>query len=152
MFSRPEERLDFFDHLPAQSIPYWELFCDFRNGGYRVLADILCDYDDMYRHQESRKHMMEKKGDSEDLRQMMRDIDKEGDYKEELVRRCIQCMHPITGKNSVNFTEAAKCAIALGKRQFALEVLPGVLVELAENKRPEETRSKRKWRWPWDAE
>ena len=152
MFSRPEERLDFFDHLPAQSIRYWELFCDFRNGGYRLLPDIICDYDDMYSQKERRKQLTDRKGDSEDLRWMMHNIDKEGDYREELIRRYIRCMHPMTGQNTVDFTEAAKCAIALGKRQFALEVLPGVLLELAENKKPEETRSKRKWRWPWDAE
>lgn len=152
MFARPEERLDFFDHLPAQSIRYWELFCDFRNGGYRLLPDIICDYDDMYSQKERRKQLTDRKGDSEDLRWMMHNIDKEGDYREELIRRYIRCMHPMTGQNTVDFTEAAKCAIALGKRQFALEVLPGVLLELAENKKPEETRSKRKWRWPWDAE
>lgn len=152
MFARPEERLAFFDHLPAQSIRYWELFCDFRNGGYRLLPDIVCDYDDMYSQRESRKHLMEKKGDSEDLRWLMRNIDKEGDYREELVRRCIRCMHPMNGQYTVDFTEAAKCAIALGKRQFALEVLPGVLLELTEDVKPTEHRRKRKWRWPWDAE
>lgn len=152
IYAKPEERLSFFDHLPMASIPYWDLFCDFRCGGYRLLADIICDYDDMYSQKERRKSLMDRKGDSEDLQDLMKNIDKEGDYREALIRRCIRCMHPLSGQNTIDFTEAAKCAIALGKRQFALEVLPGSLLELSEDAKPVETRKRREWRWPWDAE
>ncbi|MBQ8238264.1 MAG: hypothetical protein IJZ39_08985, partial [Oscillospiraceae bacterium] len=151
MYAKPEERIDFFDHMPMASIRYWDLFCDFRCGGYRLLLDIICDYDDLYSSQEHRKRLLNRKGDSEDLRWLMHDIDKEGNYKEELIWRCIQILHPITGAYHIPFDEAVKCAIALGNRQFALEVLPGTLLDLVVD-HSERKERKRKWRWPWDAE
>ena len=96
--------------------------------------------------------MMGKKGDSDDLCELMRDIHLVGNYKEELVRRCIRIMHPITGRNQIDFDEAAKRAVALGKRQFALEVLPSSLLRLVVDEHAQNTRKKWKWRWPWDAE
>ena len=152
MFSRPEERINFFDRMPMASVRYWELFCDFRNGGYRLLPDIICDYDDLHSQRDSRKCLMGKKGDSDDLCELMRDIHLVGNCKEELVRRCIRIMHPITGHNQIDFDEAAKCAVALGKRQFALEVLPSSLLRLVVDEHAQNTRKKWKWRWPWDAE
>ena len=151
-FSKPEERWDYFDHMPMASIRYWDLFCDFRCGGYRLLPDIICDYDDLYSSQEHRKRLLDRKGDSEDLHWLMHDIDKEGNYKEALIRRCIRILHPITGAYHIPNDEAVKCAIALGKRQFALEVLPGTMLDLAVSPHKEEKSRKRKWRWPWDAE
>ena len=151
-FSKPEDRWDYFDHMPMASIQYWDLFCDFRCGGYRLLPDIICDYDDLYSSQEHRKRLMERKGDSEDLRWLMHGIDKEGNYKEVLIRRCQRILHPITGEYYIPFDEAVKCAIALGKRQFALEVLPGTVLDLAVSTHKEERSRKRKWRWHWDAE
>ena len=82
----------------------------------------------------------------------MHDIDKEGNYKEELIWRCIQILHPITGAYHIPFDEAVKCAIALGNRQFALEVLPGTVLDLAVCTHKEDKPRKRKWRWPWDVE
>ena len=152
MYAKPEERIGFFDHMPMASIRYWELFCDFRCGGYRLLPDIICDYDDLYSSQEHRKRLLDRKGDSEDLRYLTRGIDKEGDYKETLIRRCHQILHPITGKQRIPFDEAAKCAIALGKRQFALEVFPSTVLDLALDIYKEDKPGKRKWRWSWDAE
>ncbi|MGI6268997.1 MAG: RNA dependent RNA polymerase [Candidatus Howiella sp.] len=107
-----------------------DLFCDFRNGGFRILGDIICDYDDMYSRRDIRKHLTAKKGDSKDLRLMLKDIEKEPDYKETLNKRCLACLQPPDAKQQTDFAEAAKCAIALGKRQFALEILPGALLEL----------------------
>ena len=58
MYAKPEERIDFFDHMPMASIRYWDLFCDFPCGGYRLLLDIICDYDDLYSSQEHRKRLL----------------------------------------------------------------------------------------------
>ena len=117
-----------------------------------MLPDIICDYDDLYSSQEHRKQLLDRKGDSEDLHQLMYRIHEERNYKEALIRRCIRILHPITGAYHIPNDEAVKCAIVLGKRQFALEVLPSTVLDLAVSTHKEDKPRKRKWRWPWDAE
>ncbi|MBQ8045040.1 MAG: hypothetical protein IJ269_01660, partial [Bacteroidales bacterium] len=43
-----EERYDFVKrHFPnADFYRYYDLLCDFRHGGFRLLGDIICDIDD----------------------------------------------------------------------------------------------------------
>ena len=53
-------------------------------------------------------------------------------------------IRPLNGKNCLDYTEVAKCAVALGNRQFALEVLPSVVLEQAIDNN--ETNPKKKWR------
>lgn len=107
-----------------------DLFCDFRNSGYRVFGDIICDFDDMYRKRGIRKHLTAQKGDSKDLILMLNGIESSRDYKTEIVKRCVAVMQPPSAKVRFDFAEATKCAIALGKRQFAIEVLPHTLLEI----------------------
>ena len=150
MFTSPKERLDVLNRfdLPAESVRYWELFCDFRSGGYRVLGDILCDFDDMHAQKGIREHLLAQKDDSDALRFLLRDLERYSDYKEELAHRCMQWMSPHLGRAAIDFKEAAKCAIALGKRQFALEVLPAALYELTIDRSAiyaEEKPKKRRW-------
>ena len=128
----PEER----ENVLAEILPgmygyeYAELFCDFRCSGYRVLGDIICDMDDLHRSRQIQKNLFAQKGDSKDLVFMLGGIAKFRDYKEEIARRCVMTLQPPTARNRFDFEEAAKCAIALGKRQFALEVLPASVLEL----------------------
>ena len=61
---------------------------------------------------------------------MLSSINKIRDYKEEIACRCVMALQPPTARSRFDFGEAAKCAIALGKRQFALEVLPASVLEL----------------------
>ena len=61
---------------------------------------------------------------------MLGGIAKSRDYKEEIARRCVMALQPPTARSRFDFEEAVKCAIALGKRQFALEVLPASVLEL----------------------
>ncbi len=128
----PEER----ETVLAEILPglyryeYADLFCDFRCSGYRILGDIICDMDDLHRSRQIQKNLFAQKGDSKDLVFMLNGIDKVRDYKEEIARRCVMALQPPTARNRFDFEEAAKCAIALGKRQFALEVLPASLLEL----------------------
>ena len=96
--------------------------------------------------------MLSKKGDSKDLRWLMHDIDKDGNYKETLIRRCRLILNPMDGKGRINSSDVVKCAVALGKRQFALEIYPTTVVELAIDLNKDDEPKKRKWRWPWDAE
>lgn len=109
---------------------YLDVFFDFRNGGYRIVGDIVCDLDDMYRKVGIRKNIAKQKGDSTDLRNMLSGIQTSTDYKEQIIRNCLNIIRPVNGKNCLEFTDVVKCAVALGKRQFALEILPLAVAEL----------------------
>lgn len=106
--------------LPYNADPkYMELFADFRFGGCRVLGDILCDLDDMYRAEESRRFALHRRQDSAPLQYMMDGYERGGgDYKELITKRCRQYIN-LKLKPDI----ALMCAIALGKRSFAFDVL-----------------------------
>lgn len=152
MYARPEERWDYLDDLPMLSVRFWDLFMDFRCGGYRILPDIICDFDDMYSQYERNRRMLCKKGDSKDLKRLMANMDQEEDRSNALVRRCAAIFSPVDGRKQIRSDDVVKCAVALGKRHFALEVYPAAVLDLAVDRNPEERRKRRKWRWPWDAE
>ena len=140
----PEERMTVLNGiLPAagSGYLYMDLFCDFRCGGYRVLGDILCDLDDYHRKQGIEQHLI-RSGDSEDLRRMLRFDRAEGDYKRAVIRNCRAAMQPPDAREQFDFAEAVKCAVALGKRAFVLEVLPGAVLTLFSG--PSQEKPKRK--------
>lgn len=130
---------------------YCDVFCDFRNGGYRLLGDIICDFDDMYRSIGMKKNIANQKGDSEQLKKMLSGTVLN---KEKIIQNCNTIIRPIDRRekaNGLNREEVVMCAVALGKRQFALEVLPHTLLELTldrseifANKQPKKKR--RFWR------
>ena len=63
---------------------------------------------------------------------MLAGINNEGDYREHIIQNCKNIIHPIDrNSDKLDFTDVVKCAVALGKRQFALEVLPATVLELA---------------------
>jgi len=108
-----------FTALPYDAdAKYTELFADFRFGGCRVLGDIVCDYDDMYRAEESREYALHRRCDSERLQYFMSAYENGGDYKAHIAQRCRQYINL-----HINVDLALRCAIALGKRSFAFEVL-----------------------------
>lgn len=127
---------------------YLDIFCDFRNGGYRIVGDIICDLDDMYRKMGMQKNFAKQKGDSKDLQTLLSGITAQTDYKEQIIRNCLNIIHPANGKNRLDYVEVVKCAVALGKRQFALEVLPSVVLEQTIDRSHlyTETKPKKKWR------
>ena len=106
--------------LPYNANPkYTELFADFRFGGCRLLGDILCDLDDMYRTEESRKYALHRREDSAPLQYMLDGYGHgRGDYKGQIAKRCRQYINL-----KIKPDTALKCAIALGKRGFAFDVL-----------------------------
>ena len=130
--TRPEERENVLGEiLPGMyGLEYAYLFCDFRCSGYRILGDIICDMDDLHRSRQIQKNLFAQKGDSKDLVFLLNGIANSRDYKEEIARRCVMALQPPTARHGFDFEEAAKCAIALGKRQFALEALPASMLEL----------------------
>ena len=63
---------------------------------------------------------------------MLAGISQTGDYKAQIIRNCINVIRPFDRKKTaLDYAEVVKCAVALGKRQFALEVLPTTVLELA---------------------
>lgn len=108
---------------------YRELFCDFRHGGYRILGDIICDLDDMYRAKDISDHVKHQ-DDGKDLSALLSNINQTGDYRKTVVSNCINLMTShIKGAENIDLNEVLKCAVALGERQFALEVMPSVVLE-----------------------
>ena len=132
IYTPTEERKDVLYSMFPKSADrsFSDLFCDFRNGGFRVFGDIICDFDDMYRNRGIRKHLTAKKGDSKDLIFILNGILNSKDYKVDIVKNCVTAMQPPGAREGFDFTQAAMCTIALGKRQFTLEVLPYALLEL----------------------
>ena len=127
---------------------YLDVFCDFRNGGYRIVGDIICDLDDMYRKMGMQKNFAKQNGDSKDLQMLLSGITAQSDYKEQIIRNCLNIIHPANGKNCLDYFEVVKCAVALGKRQFALEVLSSVVLKQTIDRSHlyTETKPKKKWR------
>ncbi len=108
---------------------YRELLCDFRHSGYRILGDIICDLDDMYRAKEIADHVKHQ-DDGKDLKALLSRTKGSGDYRKTVVSNCINLMTShIKGAEKFDLSEVLKCAVALGERQFALEVMPMTVLE-----------------------
>ena len=122
-----------------------ELFCDFRCGGYRVLGDLICDWDDYLQREGIQNHLIYK-DDGEDLRHLLYDADRKRDIQEYLISQCSSLL----GKANLTNNEDVKCAAALGKRRFILEVMPGAILayeQLQEIHRKAEKRADRRAFW-----
>ena len=118
----PEEKRYVFlnNYLPAELFAeYYDLFADFRFGGYRILGDIICDIDDeLSSTDHSRLHF---ETDSEDMTELInaymnKPIDKSD--REALADCCRKLI-----KRIVSPTEAVKYVVALNKRDFLWDVL-----------------------------
>ena len=124
----------------------FDLLCDFRCGGYRLLGDVICDLDDLYRKEDIKKSVI-RKGDSADLKKLLRGVMESADAEETIRRNCMTILHPLDRRETkIDLGDALKCAVALGERQFALEVLPGVMLEYAITNQNEPKRKKRWFR------
>lgn len=140
----PEERKELYwkitGHLRIPS-NYEDLFCDFRHCGFRLLGDILCDIDENNRIHGS-SNGMPKHNDNKDMATMLLGVENAPDYRQRINFNCLMVLQPIDHKDYFDFEEAAKCAIALGKRKFAIDVLGTYLEPLIVADRPK----KKKWR------
>ena len=148
-FTPPEKRMEtsVLSMLPFACVRYYDLFCDFRCGGYRLLGDIISDFDDMYRAQEIQKNLSAQKSDSKDLKFLMSGIRSIPNRKEELARRFMHLLNPPERKQTISAEQAVMYAIALGKRDFTIEVMPGALLNHVIDRRP---TKKKKRRFPWN--
>lgn len=140
-FISPEERQNVLYSIcrTAKLYDYSDVFCDFRSGGYRIVGDIICDFDDMYRKIGIQKNIT-RKGDSKELKRLLAGVENAYDYKEQIVRNCMNIIRPADKKNCLDYTDVVKCAVALGERKFVLEVLPSVASDLTIDE------PKKKWR------
>ena len=147
----PEERKTVLYSMPHSNniYAYADLFCDFRSGGYRLLGDIICDFDDLYRKKGFQKNYRWQQGDSDDLRSLFRFIREETNYKEAIIQACQHIIHPIVGESRLDEGEVVKCAVALGKRQFLLEVLPAATLTeiIGFDRMIGQVKPKKRWRF-----
>ena len=102
---------------------YYEILCDFRHSGYRILGDIICDYDDFYKTVEANKNLFHRKGDRPQMQELLYSWNR-GDYKEQVATNCYNVIREGIGAEAV-----LKCAAALGQRKFLLEVLPHTMLK-----------------------
>ena len=113
-----------------------DLLCDFRCGGYRILGDILMDMEEQYRTAAIRKHKGVREEDTEQMRSMMRGAVDSQDYRQTLIQNCLNIISPTAGygrmraQERIDWDDAVKCAEALGKRGFLLEVMPSAALDL----------------------
>ena len=99
---------------------YLDIFADFRNFGFRVLVDVVCDLDDMYSDEERKKNAVRTDTDSELVNDIMKHYLCGGikDYRDLAASRARLYLN-----ERIDADAALKCAIALKKRDFAMEVL-----------------------------
>ena len=118
----PEQKRYVFlnEYLPSDTFAeYYDLFADFRFGGYRILGDIICDIDDELSSTDHSRLYFET--DSENMTTLINAyINKsiEKTYREALA----ECCHKLI-KRIVSPTEAVKYVVALNKREFLWDVL-----------------------------
>lgn len=146
LFTKPEDREVVAYSIFGTVMPFYlDVFCDFSHNGYRILFDVLADLDDMYGKKAFHDNKAVKKGDSRQMKKMLAGLTTAQDYMETLISNCIQILAPSDARaKRIDFIEAVKCAVALGKRQFAMEVLPAVMLELTV---PEQTETQKKGWW-----
>ena len=98
---------------------YYQLLCDFRFGGYKVLYDLIADIDDENAALDNRRLIRD--SDSTAFAQMMQAyIDKSAavSYREAVSEKCREILDGI-----IKPTVAVKYVVALGKRNLLFDLL-----------------------------
>ena len=117
-----------------------------------MLGDIISDFDDMHRNRSLKKNYLSQKGDTSQMKAMVSGIKHTSDAKNQIIANCKHIMFPIRTRDaapSLNPEDVVKCAVALGKRKFALEVLPDTVFRLTidSNIPIEGTKKKKRRLW-----
>ena len=107
--------------LPEMELaPWYELLCDFRFGGYRVLGDVVCDVDDENAASDHRKLFRE--SDTTNFTSMMIAYTQHPfarNHRETVAEKCRELLDGI-----VKPKFAVLYVVALGKRKLLWELLP----------------------------
>ena len=104
----------------AEFVPWYDLLCDFRFGGYRVLGDVVCDVDDENAASDHRKLFRE--SDTPNFTAMMGAYTQHPfarNYRETIAEKCRELLNGI-----VKPKFAVLYVVALGKRKLLWELLP----------------------------
>ncbi len=116
--AKPERREELLSSWLPELSDHYELFCDFRCCGFRILGDLICDIDDENRLSDSRRFLRE--NDSGQFRDMMSAyLEKpvHQDYREAVAARCRTLL-----EQSLKSDQAIKYIAALGRRRELLEL------------------------------
>ena len=136
-FTPKENRLLMLYTILGSYVPSTrDILSDFRGGGYRLLGDILMDLDEQNQDAAKRKYKGVLSDDTEQMKQMIHGAMDSPDYRVVLIHNCQHIISPPMRKKAgqllerIDWEEAVKCAEALGKRDFILEVLPSPALDL----------------------
>ena len=116
-----EERYDFVRrHFPnADFYKYYDLLCNFRHGGFRLLGDIICDIDD--ENKSEKRKELHKEEDREELTAMLNGYLNKPPaepFRDAVIRICLSLI-----EKRMKPSEAVPYVVALGKRNFMWDVL-----------------------------
>lgn len=116
-----EERYDFVNrHFPDSDFRwYFDLLCDFRHGGYRLLGNLICDIDD--ENKSEKRKELHREGDSRELYAMIDGyLNKPPaeSFREAVICTCLELI-----ENTMEPGEAVMYAVALDERKFMWDVL-----------------------------
>ncbi len=106
--------------LEPEFVSWYDLLCDFRFGGYRVLGDIVCDVDD--ENAASGRRALLREGDTPAFAAMMETYTQHlfaRNYRETVAEKCRDLLEDI-----VKPRFAVQYVVALGKRKLLWELLP----------------------------
>lgn len=104
----------------AEFVSWYDLLCDFRFGGYRVLGDLICDVDD--ENTASNRRTLFRESDTPAFSAMMEAYAQHPlarSYRETVAGKCRELLEQIIKPKA-----AVQYVVALGKRKLLWELLP----------------------------
>lgn len=135
-----DERESFLERLFPIRIPegITDLLCDFSHGGYRILGDIVSDLVDDAAAAKRKAAGLRRDGDGEVIRRLFSAYElggRRGSYEKVLRAECAKLIEMTAERMSLSMETFFKCAIALGKREFALCAMPKEALAAARKRR-----------------
>ena len=115
-----EERLGFLGEFLPECKSYYDLFADFRCGGYRILGDLICDIDDENRAT-ARKELFRDRDSAVFSRMMWAYLEgaSAGNYRAAVAEECGKMLC-----ETVKPKIAVQVLVALGRRDLLWELIP----------------------------
>ena len=115
-----EERLGFLCEILPECEAYFDLFADFRCGGYRILGDLICDIDDENRAT-ARKELFRDRDSAVFSRMMWAYLEgaSAGNYRASVAEECGKMLC-----ETVRPKIAVQVLVALERRDLLWELIP----------------------------
>lgn len=134
-------------HAPLYTEEYIELFCDFHDGGCRLLGDVICDLDDYYRKGKYTSKLYHPDEDR-DLKYLLENADRFPSPKDCVDRQCLSLLLLERNGVQLNTHEVVQYGVALNERTFLLEVCPQFVLNYLT---PLPTAERKKWWRFWES-